>query len=204
MSPDEKDRSRDGREEEPLRPILDQWRVPEPPREIEWQLRRTFRQRREGQRRRQAWVAVAASLTLLAVFLSRRSDDVKPPVVPPTATKPAPMAPRMATTEPHPVEVPSASAVGSRPRVTPRARPERPADPEILVEPGQKELLLQFARSLRGTRQAPPGVSLPRLEVVGADAPPAAIPEARAETIPAHRTEWGTVGDQWPAMHRPL
>ncbi len=203
MDPDETSRSGDGRE--PLRPILDQWRVPEPPREIEWQLRRTFRQRRRaGQRRRQAWVAVAASLTLLAVFLSRRSEDAKPPVVAPAATKPALLAPMVATAEPHRVEVPAASAAASSPRVTPPARAGRPAEPEVLVEPGQAELLVQFARNLRGTRQAPPGVSMPQIEVVGADAPAVPIPYAEAASVPAHRTEWGTVGDQWPPILRPL
>src|SRR6266702_345576 len=130
MDPDEKVRSGDGLERDPLRPILDQWQVPEPPREIEWQLRRTFRQRRRaGQRRRQAWVAVAASLTLLAVFLSRRSEDAKPPVVAPAATKPAPLAPMVATAEPHRLEVPApASAAASRPHVIPPARAGRPAE----------------------------------------------------------------------------
>ncbi len=203
MDPDETSRSAGGRE--PLRSILDEWRVREPPRKVEWQLRRTFRQRRRaGQRGRQAWAAVAAGLTLLAVFMSRRSEDGKPPGVPPAATNPAPMAPRMATTEPHPVEVPSASAAPSRPRVPPPAQGGRPAEPEVLVEPGQAELLVQFARNLRGTRQAPPGVSLPQIEVVGADAPAVAIPFAEAASVPAHRTEWETVEDQWPPMLRPL
>ncbi|PYQ19092.1 MAG: hypothetical protein DMF79_13445 [Acidobacteria bacterium] len=202
MDPDEKVSTGGGREPEPLRPILDQWKVPEPPREIEWQLRRTFRQqRRAGQRRRQAWVAVAASLALLAVFLSRRSQHATPRPVAIVVPRSAPIAPMRATAEPPPVEVPAALPP---PRVTPRARAGRPAGPEIIVEPGQAELLWQLARRLRGTRQAPPGLSLPRIEVVGAVAPAIVIPEARTETLPAHRTDWGTFGDQWPPMHRPI
>src|SRR5437867_9239752 len=110
------------RERVRLRWVHDRWMLREAPREIEWQLRRTFRQRRRaGQRRRQAWVAVAASLTLLAVFLSRWSEDAKAPVVAPAATKPAPLAPMVATAEPHRVEVPAASPAASRPHVIPPA-----------------------------------------------------------------------------------
>ena len=204
MDPEETSRS--GGVWELLRPILDQWRVPEPPREIEWQLRRTFRQRRRaGRRRRQVWVAVAASLTLLAVFLSRRSEDAKPPAVAPAATSPAPLAPMVTTAAPGRVEVRAASAAASRPRVIPSGATRRPEELEVLVEPGQAELLVQFARGLRGTRQAPPGLSMPRIEVVGADAPAGAIPEVPPTEVPAaHPTEWGTVAGQWPPVHRPL
>ena len=201
MDPEEKVRSGGGREREPLRPVLDQWKVPEPPREIEWQLRRTFRQGRAGHRRLKEWLAAAvASLILIVVLLDRRGQDAKPrSVVEQAAAAPAPIG---MTAEPHHVEVPAAAA--PPPRVTRRARARRPAEPEVLVEPRQAELLLQLARSLRGTRQAPPALSMPRVEVVGADAPAVAIPEAQPTEVPAHRTEWGTVAGQWPPIHLPL
>src|SRR5437867_10269029 len=108
------------RERVRLRWVHDRWMLREAPREIEWQLRRTFRMRRRaGQRRRQAWVAVAASLTLLAVVLSRRSQDGTPRPVAIVVPRSAPIAPIRATAEPPPVEVPAALPP---PRVTPRAR----------------------------------------------------------------------------------
>jgi hypothetical protein len=75
----------------------------------------------------------------------------------------------------------------------------------VLVESRQGELLLQLARQLNGTRQARPGVSLPRIEIVPADAPP--IPILKAETkddVMEHRSHWENVETEWPFTHRSL
>jgi hypothetical protein len=73
---------------------------------------------------------------------------------------------------------------------------------EIIVEPRQAELLAQLARQLRGTRQGGPGVSLPRIEVVPADAPPSPIRKAQThdEVLP-YRTHWEDVESEWPFAH---
>jgi RNA polymerase sigma factor (sigma-70 family) len=63
-------------------------------------------------------------------------------------------------------------------------RAARLADPEVVVEPGQAELLVQLARSLYGIRQAPPGPSLPRIEVVAPTLLRSRFPSHRPWTYP--------------------
>ena len=80
-----------------------------------------------------------------------------------------------------------------------------PAETEVLVEPGQAELLVQLARQLRGTRQALPGVSMPRIDEVRADAPASPIPEMQAgDEVLAYRSQWEKVGSEWPTWQRSL
>ena len=190
------------REPEELRTILRQWKVPGPPLEIEEQLRRTFRGRR-SKRRRTVWLAVAASLALVLAYAVRPLGRPAPPLV---AERPAPVAPPASpasTVEPNRVET-RGPVHASRARARP-ARAARPARSEVLVEPGQAELLRQLARQLRGTRQAPPGASLPRIEVMPANAPAGPILETQArDDVLEYRAHWEKVGSEWPFVHRSL
>jgi hypothetical protein len=78
----------------------------------------------------------------------------------------------------------------------------RPARNEVVVEPGQAELLAELARQWRNARQAGPGLSLPRIEVLPADAPPSAILQAQArDEVPEYRTRWKDVESEWPFAH---
>jgi hypothetical protein len=77
-----------------------------------------------------------------------------------------------------------------------------PTEPEVIVEPGQAELLVQLARELRVLRPAEPATTLPRIETVPADAPEAPIPKALLAEAPSYRAEWETVAGEWPFIHR--
>jgi hypothetical protein len=188
-----------GREPEDLRRILRQWKVPGPPPEIEDDLRRTFRRRR-GRRPPLLWLAVAASLALLLVYEVKGPGRPARPVVAerPTLRTPPP-PPRVEANRREARATPDPAAR------TPRAPAAPPAEGAVIVEPRQAELLAQLARQLQGARQAPPGVSVPRIEAVAADAPP---PQIRAtqwrDTVLQYRDHWEKVGDEWPFVYRSL
>jgi hypothetical protein len=187
------------REPEELRTILRQWRVPGPPPEIEDDLRRTFRRRR-GRRPPLLWLAVAASLALLLVYQVKRPGRPAPPVVAERPTLRIPPAPPVVEADRRETRAtPDAAAHAPRAAVAP------PAEGAVIVEPRQAELLAQLARQLQGVRQAPPGVSVPRIETVAADEPPPPIraPQAR-DTVPQYRAHWEKVGNEWPFVQRSL
>ncbi len=184
-----------GGESDELRALLRQWNVPGPPEEIEADLLRAFRKRRSGSRRI-VWLAVAASLVLVLVHPPWPSRRPVPPRVaerPPVATLLAPPA-----LEPDPL--------APAPTLAPRARVPRPSAPApaadyIVVEHGQGELLVELAREWSRMRQAAPGVSLPRIEVVPADAPVRPILEAEMkEAVLPYQPRWETVGSEWPLV----
>jgi hypothetical protein len=185
-----------GREPEELRAILRQWKVPRPPREIEDDLRRTFRKRRD-RRPRLLWLAVAASVALLLAY------QVKPPGRP--ALPVVPERPMTRTPSPPPVvETHRHDTPGPPPR-TRRAAVAPPVEDAVIVEPRQAELLAQLARQLKGVRQALPGVSLPRIEAVPAGGPPPQVRAAReGDTLLQYNAHWEKVGNEWPFLHRSL
>jgi hypothetical protein len=188
--------SGNGGEPDELREILGQWKVPGPPREIEDDLRRTFRRRR-GRRPPVIWLALAASLALLLVHQVTLSG--RPPVV---AERPLPN-----TLPPTPLveaSLETRATPAPAPRVQ-RAAVAAPVGNAVIVEPRQAELLAEFARQLQGARQALPGVSLPQIEAVAADAPPPQIQAAQTQnTVPQYRNHWESVGNEWPFLHRSL
>ena len=188
-----------GREPEDLQTILRHWKVPGPPTEIEDDLRRTFRRRR-GHRPPLLWLAVAASLALLLVYEVKGPGRPAPPVVaerPTLRTPPPPPVVEADRRETRATPDPAARA--------PRAAVAPPAEGAVIVESRQAELLAQLARQLQGARQAPPGVSVPRIEAVAADAPPPPIQAAQTrDTVLQYRDHWERVGDEWPFVHRSL
>jgi hypothetical protein len=191
----------DGPEREALRAFLRQWHVAGPPPDFEEDLRRTFRRRRRSGRRPVVWLALAAGLALVA--LSQ--------VVP--TRRPAPPARRVAEASPRPAPpVPPESgpivsragvaAVSAPPARVRRAPVPSPTELEVIVEPGQAELLAQLGRELRTVQQEAPGTTPPRIETVPADVPEAPIPQMQATGAPAYRATWETVAGEWPFMHR--
>jgi hypothetical protein len=183
-----------------LRSVLRHWQVPGPPPEIEEELRRTFRRRRSS-RRRTLWLSLAAGLTLLLVSQIKLTGRPVPPALPerPIAAASAP-PPSPTTVEPDRTgNLAPASASPVRGHRSPTASP---AEAEVIVEPGQAELLVELGRQLRGVRQAAPGTSIPRIEVVPADAPATPIPAVQATDVPQYRGDWETVAGAWPFVHR--
>ena len=187
-----------------LRTLLGHWTVPGPPLEIEEALRRTFRSR-PSRWRYGIGLATAAALALLLLYQVTSSRRSAPPGRSERAASvpsPAPLVPSTPAAELAAVE--SRASVRSTPLVS-RARPTPSVETLVVVEPGQADLLVRFARQLQGTRQAPPGVSLPRIDLVPAEAPAHEIPQAESkEEVISHRTEWKRVGSEWPLVQRPL
>ena len=139
---------------EPLQRLLRHYQVGPPPAAIEDELRATFR-RRASRRQRLSALAFAASVAialggavLMAGLFWTRGGPA--PSSSANATPPASAA--------RPVlETAAAPAVAPLPRRaarTARQAPVRPAEPEVLVEPGQLEMLRHFARGLRDVPDA--------------------------------------------------
>src|SRR5260221_10587710 len=151
---------------EDLRRVLRQWKAPGAPPEMEEQLRQTFRQRR-SRRHRSRWLALAAGVVVaLAGIYGLSVLRLGPPsLVERSAARPssAPL-PMVAGIEPTRSESPSQPAAVGPLRAPHVTTPRRRAGPEVIVEPGQAELLRQLAQEWRGARQRSPGVSVPRLE----------------------------------------
>jgi hypothetical protein len=185
-----------GRED--LRAILRQWEAPVPSPGIEAELRREFRRRRSQGLRPRVWLVLAAAL-LIPIALAARL------LTTPGAKRPAPVAapdvvlsrraPAPPLVEPRRAAVPEPPPRNQRAKGSPKSR----ARSEVIVEPRQAELLAALARELRGTRQGGPGVSMPRLEVVPADAGPRPIRTARSyDVVRSQRSDWVSVGSEWP------
>jgi len=199
MNADDGGRGEDGRHD--LRRFLWQWPEPVAPPEIEEDLRRAFRRRR-ARRPTVWWLPLAAGLTLLLAWQIHRvgrpvspiptgqrplvSATAKPPSIPSDPIRPGPEV----------VAPPSLP----RPRVSPS--PEVPAEPEVVVEPGQAELLVAFARTGPGVIEVGSGAAIPRAEGLSmgaAVAPNLAMPEIGAV---GYHTEWRARTDEWPLVQR--
>lgn len=189
-----------GREPEDLRAILRQWKVPGAPPEIEDDLRRTFRRRRD-RRLPIFWLAVAASVVLLLVYHLAPRGRPSAPVVAESAPSATPAAP---TLPPPPVAVRPLEARAREIGALARAR-QAPREEDVVVEPGQAALLAQLARELRGKRVAPPAAAAPQIVAAPLEARPRPILEAPPrDTFLSHRTEWKRIETEWPFVHRSL
>ena len=190
----------DGPEGEALRAFLRHWHVAGPPQDIEEDLRRTFRRRR-SRRRPAVWLALAAGLALFALFQVMPTGRPVPPERPVAVASPRPAPSLTPGSSPIVSRADVAAAPVSPARVR-RAPVPSPTEHEVIVEPGQAELLAQRGRELRAVQQEATGTTPPRIETVPADAPEARIPQMQATDAPAYRATWETVAGEWPFMHR--
>jgi len=184
----------DEAEREPLRAVLRGWRVPAPPAEIEDALRLAFRRRR-ARPRLAVWLSAAAAVALAAAWPLVAPHLGRKPAAPSPAAStglPAPPADRLESAAPSAPPVaqvepaqPTVALARSRGVASLRAARAQKAQPAVVVEPHQAELLAEFGRTaLRGTHAAP-----------GASMPP--MPETQT---PAFRAEWEEVAGAWPAV----
>lgn len=188
-----------GPEREALRAFLRRWHVAGPPPDIEEDLRRTFRRRR-SRRRPVVWLALAAGLALLALWQVTPTGRPVPPERPVVVASPRP-APSVPPESSRTVTRADFAAAPAPPARARRATVLSPTEPEVIVEPGQAELLVQLGRDLQVMRPAEPGTTPPRIETVPADAPEAPIPRMRTTDAPAYRATWETVAGEWPFVH---
>jgi hypothetical protein len=195
----------DDPERETLRSTLRDWQVPGPPADLERDLRRAFRRRRRSGGPRVLWLSLAAGLALVALL--RFVPSGKP--VPPTPLeRPAALAPpRLAPPAPPPAdrgayEAADVAAAAARTPRTRRAPHSSPGGRDVIVEPGQAELLAQLGRRLRDVREALPGTAVPGVETLPAGAPDLPIQDARVTDLPPYRNEWEAVAGAWPSMYR--
>ena len=191
----------DSPEREALRAFLRHWHVAGPPPDVEEELRRTFRRRRRSVRRPVVWLALAAGLAFVVLSQIVPKGRPLPPERPVAVASPRP-APAV-TPESSPIV--SRAGVAATPAAPSRERrpPVRPPDEhEVIVEPGQAELLAQLGRELRTVQQEAPRTTPVLIETVPADAPEAPIPQMPATDAPAYRATWETVEGEWPFVHR--
>jgi hypothetical protein len=180
---DVRDRFSAGDDPEPLRRLLRRYQVAPPPPEIEAALRATFR-RRARKRRLFAGLAIAAGLLLamgLVIPRSKTSQDTDvvrravptPPPAMSSHIESRPLLPRAVATQ------------------VPRRRPRpptmaRPSEPEVIVEPGQMELVMQLARRFQRARVAPSrdvaATAVTRWEVERVEIGPADVEPATGST----------------------
>jgi hypothetical protein len=189
----------DGPERAALRAFLRHWHVAGPPPDLEEDLRRTFRRRRSS-RRPVVWLALAAGITLFVLSQAVPTGRPIPPERPVVAASPRP-APSVPPESSPTIRAEAAAAPVPPARVL-RAQAPAPTEHEVIVEPGQAELLAQFGRELRTLQQEAPRTTPLRIETVPADAPEAPIPQMPAMDAPAYRATWETVEGEWPFVHR--
>lgn len=171
-----------GPERETLRGFLRQLEAPEPPAELEDDLRRAFRARTKDSR--WGWLAAAAAVAVVVAGLVLRfavsPTEPTPRTVASSSPTPgaSPTAPPAAAT---PDPAPAAVVQAPRLHATPshQRRPPEPPSAQVVVEPGQAELLARFGRDLQGL----PEVAL----------------HDRTATMAA--ANWEPVSDEWPLMH---
>ena len=194
--------SGDDPERERLQSILRDWRVPGPPADLEQDLRRAFRQRRRSSRRpRVVWLSLAAGLALVALSQVVPTGRPVPPERPVAVALPRPAPP--APPESGPIVSRAGAATAPTPAVRVRRAPvPSPAERDVIVEPGQAELLAQLGRRLRDVREAMPGTAVPRVETLPAGAPDLPIQDTRVTDQPPHRNEWEEVAGEWPSVYR--
>jgi hypothetical protein len=191
----------DGPEREALRAFLRQWRVGTPPPDLEEDLRRTFRRRRSG-RRPVVWAALAAGIALavLSLVLPTRRPTAPDRPVAVVSPEPAPTVPPGSSPA---VSGTRIAAASNAPRPHGRPAPLRSlTEPEVIVEPGQAQLLRQLGRELRTVQQEAPRTAPLPIETVAADAPEAPVPRMPETDAPAYRVAWETVEGVWPFIHR--
>ena len=189
----------DGPEREALRAFLRHWHVAGPPQDIEEDLRRTFRRRRSG-RRPVVWLALAAGLALVVLSQAVPTGRPLPPERPVAAAPP-----QLALPAPPPSDRGADRTAEVAAARTPRARrapDSSPGERDVIVEPGQAELLAQLGRRLRDVRDAIPGTAVPRVETLPAGAPDLPIPDMRVTDLPLHRNQWEEIAGEWPSVYR--
>jgi hypothetical protein len=147
------------------------------------------------------WLALAAGIALVvlsqAVPTGRPVPAERPVVV--ASPVPAPSVPPESSATVARADAAAAPAPPARVR---RASVPSSAEHEVIVEPGQADLLAQFGRELRTVQPESTGTTPPRIETVPAGAPEARIPRMPATDAPAYRATWETVAGEWPFMHR--
>jgi hypothetical protein len=198
MALDLKSGSRGGPERETLRSILRQWEAPAAPPEIEEELRRTFRRRR-ARRRRPLWLSLAAALALLLagqVEWTHRRPSTAPPKSPPVRSTPRPSSPPAIA-----LDRSGSPPTASVPPLRERPRPDRRlAKPEVIVEPGQADLLLRFRDSLRDLRPPTTVLSNVPVDVVPAGTRKTPTLTAQAAEVLRYQADWETVAGVWPVV----
>jgi hypothetical protein len=198
MAVDLKSASEDGPEREALRGILRQWEVPPAPPEIEEELRRAFRRRR-ARRWGPLWLSLAAVLVLLLVGQvewTHRRPSVAPPEPAHRRSTPQPSS-SPAITHDRPASRPTASV---RPLPEPPRPSPRPDAQPVIVEPGQRDLLVQLAERLQSRRQPRTIISITPVEVVPAGVHESSILEMTRTEVPRYEGEWERVADVWPLV----
>jgi hypothetical protein len=137
-----------------LRQILRRYQVGAPPPVIEDELRETFRRRVSWQRSLRRLAVAAVVLLALGALLLARRPTMPVNVIADRAAAPPPATPAVPLVPPAPPNTPSHEpAPTPGPARVVAARP-RQAAPEVQVEPGQLEMLRQFARSVRTVPEA--------------------------------------------------
>jgi hypothetical protein len=191
----------DGPEREVFRAFLRHWHVAGPPPDLEEDLRRTFRRQRRSGRQPVVWLALAAGITLLALWQVRVTGRPVPPERPVVVASPHP-APSPAPEARPIVGAAGVAAAPAAPSRLHRAPVPSPSEHEVIVEPGQAELLAQLGRDLRTVQQEAPRTTPLLIGTVPADAPETPIPRMPATDAPAYHAAWETVDGEWPFLHR--
>jgi hypothetical protein len=126
-----------------LRHMLRRYQVGAPPPVIEEELRETFRRRLRWKRSLRRLAVAAVVLLALGALVLGRQPTTPVNVVTDRAAAPPPATPAAAVVPPAPTPAPT-RVTAARPRIA----------PEVEVEPGQLEMLRQFARSVRAVPEA--------------------------------------------------
>jgi hypothetical protein len=161
---------------------------------MEDHLRRAFRRRRVP-RRRARWLALAAAAAFLAAWpLLRR--DVAPPV--PAGSPAASLETPVPPTAPPVAEPASRAPVEPNPTRRRATTTSPPAREQVIVEPGQAELLVRFGERLQELRPPVTVLSGDEVGVVPAHAAETPTLTATASEVPSYQAAWETVADEWP------
>ena len=198
MGLDLKSGSGGGPERETLRSILRQWDAPATPPEIEEELRRTFRRRR-ARGRRPLWLSLAAALALLLVgqvdWTHRRPSAASSVPAPQSATPHPPSPPAISLGRPASRPTSSVASVHEAPGLK-----RGPATGAVVVEPGQRELLVELAERLRSRRHPRTVVSAAAVESVPAGERARSTLKVAPTEVPRYEARWERVADVWPLI----